>query len=85
MSEGTDDEKISADREIELTGQFIRNHNVTWPVVFSKGSVFDERYCVTGIPRYVIIDSAGRIRCLYTGIGRKEQMARLIRKLLAEN
>ncbi|RKZ07762.1 hypothetical protein DRQ05_02635 [bacterium] len=82
ISEGSRDKKISKAREIELTASFTKKHNMRWPVAFSDRSVFDERYGITGIPTYVVLDHDGIIRYIQVGIGKKAQMKRILEKLL---
>ncbi len=80
--EGSRENKLSPEREIELTGAFIEQHEMTWPCAFSNRSVFDPEYGIRGIPTFVILDREGKIRLIQTGIGLKAQKRRMIEKLL---
>jgi thiol-disulfide isomerase/thioredoxin len=57
------DVKDDPQREYELTAEFMKKHDMTWPVVFSGEQVFSD-YLVSGIPNIVIIDPAGKVRHL---------------------
>lgn len=48
-------------REFELMKEFIRQKNVSWPIVFSERAVWTE-YGIRGIPHVVIIDAEGVVR-----------------------
>jgi thiol-disulfide isomerase/thioredoxin len=50
------------EREMELMTEFMRDMQVSWPIVFSAETVFNPEYGVRGIPHIVIIDPAGRVR-----------------------
>ena len=80
--EGSPAEKLSREREIELTASFIEKHEMTWPCAISDRSVFDPKYGIQGIPTFVILDREGKIRLIQTGIGQKQQKFRMIDKLL---
>ena len=84
VSEGSDSTKISRKKEIELTRSYIRNHHMTWPVVISQESIFNNWYHVKGIPAYFILDSKGIIRYMHVGIGKKVQMERVLNNLFDE-
>ena len=83
-TEGSREDKLTPDREIELTGAFIEKHGMTWPCAFSNRPVFDPEYGIMGIPTFVILDREGRIRLIQTGIGLKAQKLRMIEKLMKE-
>jgi hypothetical protein len=72
------EEPMSREREIAVTGSFIEKHQMTWPCAFSKHSVFNPEYTVTGIPATVILDRGGRIRFIKCGRGSARQTRRII-------
>lgn len=49
------------EKEFALMAQFVKDKQMTWPVVFTDRSVWSE-YGVTGIPHMVIIDAEGVVR-----------------------
>ncbi|MCX6936083.1 MAG: TlpA disulfide reductase family protein, partial [Verrucomicrobia bacterium] len=49
-------------KEFSLMKDFIKDKQVTWPVVFSKSNVINSSYGVTAIPHETIIDPSGRVR-----------------------
>jgi len=70
------EKEIPPEREIELIGEFIRKHEVTWPVLFSDRSVNDPEYGATTLPLYVIIDRQGRV--VYVLVGEFEGLGDII-------
>lgn len=58
---------ISPEREIELTEQFIDEHQVSWPILFSDRPVNDPEYAATTLPSYAVIDRQGRIVRILVG------------------
>lgn len=49
-------------KEYELTAKFMKKHDITWPVAFSKQEVFNPDYGVEGIPHLTIIAPDGTVR-----------------------
>jgi len=58
---------LSPEREIALTEEFIREHSVGWPVLFSDRSVNDPEYGAVTLPSYALIDRAGRVSHIFVG------------------
>jgi thiol-disulfide isomerase/thioredoxin len=58
----TIDTKGDPKREMGLMPAFITAKNMTWPVVFSEETVFNQDYGVSGIPHMTIIAPDGTIR-----------------------
>lgn len=56
------DTRNNPDEEYKLMKEFMKNHDMTWTVVFSEGSCFDKNYGVFGIPHVAIIDPEGVVR-----------------------
>lgn len=56
------DTRDKPDLEYELMTGFIKEMEMTWPVVFSKQDVFNPDFGVRGIPHVAIIDPAGKVR-----------------------
>lgn len=50
------------DREYELTQEFIKAKEMTWPVAFSAQPVFNPDYGIKGIPHLAIIAPDGTLR-----------------------
>lgn len=80
--EGSGEEDLDREREIELTGSFIEKHQMHWPCAFSDRSVFDPEYTVRGVPTFVILDREGNVRFIHAGIGSGQQMRRITAKLI---
>lgn len=49
-------------REYELTAEFMKKKDMTWPVAFSQQDVFNPDYAVRGIPHLTIIAPDGTVR-----------------------
>jgi len=58
---------LTPEREIELTIEFVKRHQVSWPVLFSARSVNDHEYGATTLPSYVILDRDGRVASVLVG------------------
>ena len=58
---------LTPEREIEITAEFIREHGVTWPVLFSDRSANDPEYGAVTLPSYVLIDRSGRVDRIFVG------------------
>lgn len=56
------DTKDNPQQEYELTAQFMKDKDMTWPVVFSREKVFNPDYAVRGIPHVAIIAPDGTVR-----------------------
>jgi thiol-disulfide isomerase/thioredoxin len=82
---GRVDTKGDPQKEMSLMSEFVEQKSMTWPVAFSKQSVFNPDYGVMGIPSMVIIDTKGIVRHvgLHPG-GKLDEKTPLIDKLLAE-
>jgi len=49
-------------KEFRLMKQFMKDLDMTWPVVFTEERVVNPDYGVRGIPHITIIDAAGKVR-----------------------
>ena len=56
------DTRNKPEEEYKLMKEFMKEHNMTWKVLFSEGSCFDKNYGVFGIPHVAIIDAEGVVR-----------------------
>lgn len=65
---------------------FVKQFNITWPVIFDIKQNSHLRYGVTGIPHMVFIDRKGNIRHTQVGTGEQADAESLsiLKKLLAE-
>ncbi|MDQ8204112.1 redoxin family protein [Pelagicoccus sp. SDUM812003] len=66
LSTGNANTRGDPEREYELMLQFMREHEMTWDVVFSAQSVFNADYSIRGIPSVTIIAPDGTVR--YTAL-----------------
>ncbi len=49
-------------KERSLMADLMKDHEMTWPVVFTKQNVFNPEYGVNGIPHVAILDPSGVVR-----------------------
>lgn len=49
-------------KELGLMPSFMKDMDMTWPVVFSEDGCFNPNYGVRGIPHLALIDPAGKVR-----------------------
>lgn len=71
--------------ELARMKDFMKEKNITWPVVFVDKSVF-EAYACSGIPHVAIVDRSGKIRKIKVGFSANSQDAfrAEIEKILSE-
>jgi thiol-disulfide isomerase/thioredoxin len=60
------DTKGDPDKELSFMPTFIKDMDITWNIAFSKNTVFNSSYGVSGIPHVAIIDANGKVR--YNGL-----------------
>jgi thiol-disulfide isomerase/thioredoxin len=72
-------------KEMALMGEFMVEHDITWPIAFATQPVFNPEYDVGGIPHVTIIDAKGNVRFNDLHPGRPlEEKTSLIDPLLVE-
>ena len=77
-------------KEIEVIGDFIKNHQMTWPVVMIDEDEPAPKYALGGWPHAIVLDRAGRVRYFKSGallLDRKEaflKFKKVLEDLLAE-
>lgn len=79
---GVVEKNIDPKREIELTGDFIKQKGIVWPCAISEQKVFNPDYTVNSVPTFVLIDREGYIRFIQSFAGQSEQKKRIIERLL---
>jgi thiol-disulfide isomerase/thioredoxin len=75
------DVKDNPAREYELTAEFMKKKDMTWPVAFSTQNVFNEDYGVRGIPHLAIIAPDGTVR--HNGMNPHDPKADVVGKVTA--
>ncbi|MBA3850506.1 MAG: hypothetical protein C0502_11025 [Opitutus sp.] len=75
------DVKDNPVREYELTAEFMKKKEMTWPVAFSKQQVFNADYGVIGIPHLAIIAPDGTVR--HNGLNPHDPNADVVGKVTA--
>ncbi len=68
-------------REYELTAEFMKKQEMSWPVAFSKQEVYNPDYAVRGIPHLTIIDPTGKVR--HNGMNPHDPTADVVGKVTA--
>jgi len=77
--------KDDPSKEMSLMGEFMAEHDITWPIAFATQPVFNPDYDVGGIPHVTIIDAKGNVRFNDLHPGRPlEEKTALIDPLLVE-
>ncbi len=74
--------KLDKEKEIELTSSFIEDHDITWPCIMSKQSIFKMKYSFLIVPTYVVLDRDLNVRFILSGIGSYPQLRRVVKKLV---
>ena len=62
LESGRIDTKGEPEKEMAMTPDFMKKHDMTWATAFSEEKVFNPDYGVTGIPTMVIIAPDGTVR-----------------------
>lgn len=75
------DVKGNPAKEYELTAEFMKKKDMTWPVVFSQQQVFNPDYGVVGIPHLAIIAPDGTVR--HNGLNPHDPKADVVGKVTA--
>ena len=75
------DVKGNPAKEYELTAEFMKKKEMTWPVAFSKQEVFNPEYGVVGIPHLAIIAPDGTVR--HNGLNPHDPNADVMGKVTA--
>ena len=79
------EQKITPERELELTGDLIKRYEMNWPVAFSDRSCYDPEYGVRGVPTFALIDRKGIVRIIMVGAGQEKLLHKFATELLAED
>lgn len=74
---GTVDCKGDPQKEMRLMAQFLQERGITWPVAFSRASVFNPDYGIEGIPHIVIIAPDGTVRHSASGFRLVDEIQRI--------
>ncbi len=83
--EGKVDTKGDPQKEYALMTEFMKQREMSWPVLFTEQEVFNPDFGVQGIPHVAIIDPSGKVR--YNGLhpmDKAEEKYSKIDKLLKE-
>ena len=62
---------------------FVRDHDMTWPVIWDRGGSLTESYRIVGQPITYVIDSQGRVVYRIIGQTTEHRIAGLLDQLLA--
>lgn len=66
-------------REMALMTDFIKAHQITWPIVFSREPVFNPAFGISGIPHVTIVAPDGTVR--HNGVSAAGPLADKVRKI----
>jgi thiol-disulfide isomerase/thioredoxin len=84
-SENTAKRDMDKDTEFARMGDFMKDHNMSWPVVYSDRSLFDT-YGVTGIPTTYLVGRDGKVHSFHVGYSAEsfKKFREEVEKLLKE-
>lgn len=77
---------INLDSSLEDARRFLKDKNISYPILFDQNQVTPERYGVAGMPTAFLLDRQGRLRDTHTGFkkGDTEKLAIIIQQLLRD-
>lgn len=76
---------LSVDEDHQAVADFAKSYDIQYPILLAGDSGVSDQYGVRGIPTFVIIDQAGRVRRRFSGYheGMEHVWDRLITELVA--
>ena len=74
----------AADEVQRMQDHFVKEYQVTWPMIFGLTKANEKNYGVSYIPHIVLIDRAGVIRYAHVGSSDERELEARIKELLAE-
>lgn len=77
---------INLDSSLEDARRFLKDKNISYPILFDQNQVTPERYGVAGMPTAFLLDRQGQLRDTHTGFkkGDTEKLAIIIQQLLRD-
>jgi thiol-disulfide isomerase/thioredoxin len=75
---------LDKEAELKLNADFVKEMNITYPIVFCDASTAMMNYAVLGIPTLVLVDREGIVRHIQTGAGEHEELEKMIVECLAK-
>ncbi len=76
--------KVKPEEEIQLTKEFLKRHNMKYPVAIAEDSKGFDRYFVRGIPTMIFIGKDGKIVDFKVGSGNPDFIRGKIKELLEQ-
>lgn len=78
--------QLTPDAEFAKMESFKTEHGLPWPIIFGEAENF-EAYGVGGIPQYVVIDRAGKVKSITIGYNEElhKQLEKDVKEALAES
>jgi len=65
-----------------LIEEFVKRHQITYPIAIADTKTIFETYAITGIPTMVLIDKEGKVKKIEVGGGGGEYIEKAIKSLL---
>ncbi len=76
---------LSIEDELKrMETDFVKEYQVTWPMIFAKSKANDQNYGISYIPHLILIDREGIVRLSIQGKGYDEALDTEIQKLISE-
>jgi len=74
--------KLPPEEERKLIEDFVKRHNITYPIAIADTRTIFETYAITGIPTMVLIDKEGKVKKIDVGGEDGEYIEKAIKSLL---
>jgi len=74
---GNVDCKGDPEKEMRLMTDYIAQHKITWPIVFSREPVWNPDYGISGIPTITLIAPDGTVRHSAPGFREADEINRI--------
>ena len=74
--------KVPPEEERKLIEEFVKRHQITYPIAIADGRTLFDTYAITGIPTMVLIDKEGNVKKIDVGGGDDKYIENAIKSLL---
>jgi thiol-disulfide isomerase/thioredoxin len=74
--------KVPPEEERKLIEEFVKRHQITYPIAIADGRTLFDTYAITGIPTMVLIDKEGNVKKIDVGGGDDKYIENAIKSIL---
>jgi len=74
--------KVPPEEERKLIEDFVKRHNITYPIAIADTKAYFETFAITGIPTMVLIDKEGNVKKIEVGGGDDKYIEQAIKSIL---